>query len=44
MCAAAILGGYYGARVVRQVPPRAMRVVIVALGTATTIGFFLRQH
>jgi hypothetical protein len=44
MCGGAILGGYYGARIVRRVPPRAMRVVIVALGAATTIGFFLRQH
>jgi uncharacterized membrane protein YfcA len=44
MCAGAILGGYYGARAARRVPPRVMRGVIVALGTVTTIGFFLRPH
>jgi uncharacterized membrane protein YfcA len=44
MCAGAILGGYYGARAARRVPPRVMRGVFVALGTVMTIGFFLRPH
>jgi uncharacterized membrane protein YfcA len=44
MCAGAILGGYYGARIVRRVPPRAMRVAIVTLGAATTVAFFLRAR
>jgi uncharacterized membrane protein YfcA len=44
MCAGAIVGGYYGARIVRRVPPRAMRAFIVCLGAATTVAFFLRGH
>ena len=44
MCAGAILGGYYGARIVRRVPPLVMRSIIVAVGAATTVAFFLRSH
>jgi uncharacterized membrane protein YfcA len=42
MCAGAVLGGYYGARLVRSVPPRTMRYAIVVVGAATTVAFFLR--
>jgi hypothetical protein len=44
MCAGAILGGYYGARLVRRIPPRIMRIAIVAAGAATTAVFFLRNR
>lgn len=44
MCIGAILGGYYGARLVRRVPPPAMRAAIVAAGAAMTIAFFLRNR
>jgi uncharacterized membrane protein YfcA len=43
MCVAATLGGYYGARIVRLVPPPAMRVAIVTIGALTTLAFFLRS-
>jgi uncharacterized membrane protein YfcA len=42
MSVGAVLGGYYGARLVRRIPPRAMRIAIVAVGAAMTIAFFLR--
>jgi uncharacterized membrane protein YfcA len=44
MSAGALVGGYFGARIARRVPPEARRIVIVVLGTIATIGFFLRDH
>jgi uncharacterized membrane protein YfcA len=44
MCIGAIIGGYYGAVVVKRVPPRIMRAIIVAIGAATTIAFFIRAR
>jgi hypothetical protein len=44
MCAGATLGGYYGARLVRRVPPLAMRIAIVTIGALTSVAFFLRSH
>jgi uncharacterized membrane protein YfcA len=44
MSAGALLGGYFGARVARRVPPEARRIVIVVLGTIATIGFFVRDR
>jgi uncharacterized membrane protein YfcA len=44
MCIAATLGGYYGARIVRLVPPPTMRIAIVVIGTLTTVAFFLRSR
>jgi uncharacterized protein len=44
MCICAIVGGYYGAVVVKRVPPRIMRIIIVAIGAATTVAFFVRAH
>jgi uncharacterized membrane protein YfcA len=43
MCIAATLGGYFGAQLVRRVPPPAMRVAIVIIGALTTIAFFIRS-
>jgi uncharacterized membrane protein YfcA len=43
MCIGATLGGYYGALIVRRVPPLAMRIAIVAVGALTTAAFFLRS-
>ncbi len=44
MCVGAVLGGYFGARLVRRVPPRAMRVAIVSVGALTTLAFFIRSR
>jgi uncharacterized membrane protein YfcA len=44
MCIGAIVGGYYGARVTRSIPPRIMRGAIVAIGAVTTIAFFVRER
>jgi uncharacterized membrane protein YfcA len=44
MSVGAVLGGYFGARLVRRVPPRAMRIAIVAVGAATTLAFFVRDR
>lgn len=42
VCGAAILGGLVGAWLLRRVPERALRVGIVAVGAALTMGLFLR--
>lgn len=44
MCICATIGGYYGAVIVKRVPPRIMRYIIVAIGAATTVAFFLRSR
>ena len=44
MCICATIGGYYGAVVVKRVPPRIMRIVIVCIGAATTVAFFVRSR
>ena len=44
MSLGAILGGYYGARVVRRVPPPIMRGIVIAFGALSTIGFFIRAY
>jgi uncharacterized membrane protein YfcA len=43
MIAAAILGGYLGARVGRRVPPDIMRWVIIAIGLGLAVYFFREQ-
>ncbi len=43
MAAAAILGGYLGARVARRVRPSVMRWVIIAIGLGLSIYFFHKQ-
>ena len=40
MMAAAIAGGYVGARVARRLPARVLRLGIVVVGAVTTAGFF----
>lgn len=40
MMAAAITGGYIGARVSRRIPPLALRVAIVLIGAAMAAAFF----
>ncbi len=44
MCIGAIGGGYYGAVLVRRVPPRTMRTAIVLVGAVTSAAFFLRAR
>ncbi len=41
-CAGAMLGGMVGARLVHKVNERLLRVLVVAIGLALTIGLFLR--
>jgi hypothetical protein len=40
MAASSILGGYLGARVALRVPPRQVRVVVIAIGFALAGYFF----
>lgn len=42
MAAIALLGGYFGARVFRRVPQRFARAIVIAVGSAMTIVFFVR--
>ena len=42
MAVAAALGGYLGARFFRRVPQRISRLLVVAIGVAMTMVFFLR--
>jgi uncharacterized membrane protein YfcA len=42
MCAGALVGGYYGAKLVRRIPPAPLRWTIVALGAVMTVVFFRR--
>jgi len=44
MAAVALLGGYFGARFFRRVPQRVARALVVAIGSAMTIVFFVRMH
>lgn len=44
MAALALLGGYFGARFFRRVPQRIARALVVAIGCAMTIVFFVRTH
>ena len=42
MLASAIVGGYVGARVARRMNPDHVRAIIVAIGVAMTVAFFVR--
>lgn len=44
MAVVALLGGYFGARFFRRIPQRAARILVVAIGCAMTIVFFVRTH
>ena len=42
VCAGAMIGGYGGALMLRRVDERIIRVVVVLIGAALTVGLFLR--
>jgi uncharacterized membrane protein YfcA len=42
LCVGAILGGYCGALLMRRVDEKHIRILVVFLGTALTIGLFIR--
>jgi uncharacterized protein len=44
MALIALLGGYFGARFFRRVPQPVSRALVVAIGGAMTIVFFVRTH
>lgn len=44
MAAIALLGGYFGARFFRRVPQRVARTVVIAIGAAMTVAFFIRSR
>jgi uncharacterized membrane protein YfcA len=44
MALIALLGGYFGARFFRQVPQPICRALVIAIGSAMTIVFFVRSH
>jgi uncharacterized protein len=44
MALIALLGGYFGARVFRRLPQPLARGLVVAIGSAMTIVFFIRIH
>ena len=43
MLVAAVLGGYFGARVARGVDPRYLRTAIIAISVTVTVVFFIRN-
>jgi uncharacterized membrane protein YfcA len=44
MLAAAVIGGYVGARFAKKVNQRYLRVVITVISASITVAFFLRRH
>jgi len=44
MMVSAIVGGYYGARFARHLPPAVLRWFVVALSATVTVAFFLRRY
>ena len=44
MMLSSIVGGYYGARFARLLPPAVLRVFVVLLSATVTIAFFTRRH
>ena len=43
-CAGAVIGGIAGAYMLNRVNEKALRIVVVAIGIALTIGLFLQAH
>ncbi len=43
MCVMALLGGYFGAKFFRRVPASVARAIVISIGVAMTIVFFVRQ-
>jgi uncharacterized membrane protein YfcA len=44
MMVSAIVGGYYGARFARHLPPVVLRWFVVALSATVTVAFFVRKY
>jgi uncharacterized membrane protein YfcA len=44
MLLTAVIGGYIGARLARHLPPRLLRLGVVALSALVTVRFFLRAY
>src|SRR5581483_1957988 len=44
MAAIALAGGYFGARFFRRVPQPLARTIVIAVGTAMTVAFFVRMR
>ena len=43
-CAGALVGSYFGARFLKRVNERALRIVVIVIGLLLTIGLFIRSH
>jgi uncharacterized membrane protein YfcA len=43
-CAGAVAGGYAGGMMVNKVNEKALRLVVVLIGIALTVGLFIRAH
>lgn len=43
-CAGALVGSYFGARFLKRVNERALRVVVVVIGILLTVGLFIRSR
>lgn len=44
MCGGAVLGGYLGARVARQLPPKRVRQVVIVVAVSMTAYFFWKTY
>jgi uncharacterized membrane protein YfcA len=42
--AGATIGGVFGARLVQVIDPKILRVLVLLVGSALTIGLFLRAY
>jgi uncharacterized membrane protein YfcA len=42
VCVGSVIGGYFGALMLRHVNEKALRVFVIILGIALTIGLFVR--
>ena len=43
-CVGALLGGLIGARMIHRINEKAMRLVVIGIGIALTVGLFLKAH
>jgi uncharacterized membrane protein YfcA len=42
MALGAIAGAYGGARIIRRLPPLAVRIIVIAIGAGMSVYFFVR--
>jgi uncharacterized membrane protein YfcA len=42
MAVGAVAGGYGGARIIRRLPPLAVRIIVIAIGSGMSVYFFVR--